>query len=140
MKLRVATLCDAATTREGLLNVLSAGITYIARPQFPAPMGISLGVLFEAERSEVGSAHTMSVVVRAPGGLDTLAQIDAELVLDQPTDEVETDMPLYLPVGFSLLGVLVPSPGRYDVTITLDENVIDVLPFTAKRVPAHGTT
>ena len=45
MDIRVATLCDFAQVREGLLFVSSAGITRVYRESFPAPIGVMLALV-----------------------------------------------------------------------------------------------
>ena len=138
MKFRISALCDAANTREGMLSVLSAGITVIARPQFPAPMGLSLALLLEAEGDELAAAHQLGVTVKAPDGEDTLATIVADFHFEQPgaDDPAATaGIPVQAPFGASLDGVLIPAPGVYEVTITLDGEVADRLRFIARRLP-----
>ena len=45
MRIDTALLCDAATERDGLLNVLGGGITVATRPEFPAPLGMTLALV-----------------------------------------------------------------------------------------------
>ena len=47
MEIRVATICDFAQVRDGLLSVISAGITRVWRSQYPAPLGVMLALVFE---------------------------------------------------------------------------------------------
>lgn len=47
MEIRVATICDFAQVREGLLSVLSAGVTRVWQTQYPAPLGVMVALIFE---------------------------------------------------------------------------------------------
>ena len=47
MEIRVATICDFAQVREGLLSVISAGVTRLWRSQYPAPLGVMVALIFE---------------------------------------------------------------------------------------------
>ena len=51
LRFPIATLCDAATVREGTLSILSGGITRLWRQEFPSPMGVVCAVLCEYDPS-----------------------------------------------------------------------------------------
>ena len=53
MRLAMAILADAANIREGMLNVLSAGVSEMWRKDFPAPFGAVLPLLIELDEKEL---------------------------------------------------------------------------------------
>ena len=64
MRLAMAILADAANVREGMLNVLSAGVSEMWRKDFPAPFGAVLPLLIELDQKDdfevlVVEAHLM---------------------------------------------------------------------------------
>ena len=61
MKVVTATLCDFGQIREGLLSVLSGGITRLKRPAFPAPLGCHLALILEMSSIELEDTREVSV-------------------------------------------------------------------------------
>jgi hypothetical protein len=134
-----AFLCDAATVREGLLNVLGAGITRIWREGFPAPLGMQLAFVLTVHPTEAAEQHRFRVVVQNADGA-TVAQIDAEFGLNPPLDATPGPGPqpgemLAAPAVLDLRNVGVPEPGAYSVELLLDGQHVRSLPFIA-AVPA----
>jgi hypothetical protein len=52
MRIIAGVLCDYAEVREGLLTIVSAGITRLWRAELPAPMGVFLALQVEVEANE----------------------------------------------------------------------------------------
>src|SRR6185369_17203940 len=83
-----AFICDAVTVREGLLQVLGAGITFLNRKEFPAPVLMSIAATLSAEKD---GAYNVSVNVRAEGSDDVLDRVSGAIAgksVDSPDDGV----------------------------------------------------
>lgn len=128
MRIKAALLCDAATVRDGMLSVLSAGITRVGRGPFPAPLNIMLAVMVEADPDDVGERRIV-VEVRRPGSDDVYFQVDAGMFIE---DELPEDgAPRQLPFVLGLDATL-PAAGSYYVRVAIEPaNDESVLPFVA---------
>ena len=78
MDIRVATLCDFAQVREGLLFVSSAGITRVYRESFPAPVGVMLALVLEMSPVEAANPNKIKVRVEDADG-QKLAEMVGEV-------------------------------------------------------------
>ena len=85
-----AMLCDAATVREGLLNVLGAGITRLHREQFPAAMGTQLALLLHSNAKEMGKPHKLLITITHETK-EKIAELEASKPKkeDAPEDVIE---------------------------------------------------
>jgi hypothetical protein len=127
VQLATALLCDAASVRENLLNVLGGGISAITREMFPAPLNVDLALVLAIHPSELAESHLLRVRVVGEDGQE-IAAIDgqfgpAQVSGPQPRSEVQ--QPLVLP----LRHVGVPTPGRYSVEINVDKTHLRSLDF-----------
>ena len=122
VKIQALMLCDSANVREGLLNVLSAGITRIGSPVFPCQLGVTLAVICEVSVEE-SAVHQLSVTVkyeddtlvgRVQGGL-TVERTGGNVLNPAESVLVPTVIPIEL--------FMIHREGRYDVTVAPDNNV-----------------
>jgi hypothetical protein len=119
MRVAAAFLCDAATIREGLLNVLGAGVTNLRRESFPAPLGISLVYMAEAiGADDLSQPHTLTIDVRAVDDQQVIAHVEASWVADLAS-ETDVTVPNYAPIVVPFDQVALAKPGYYEVTIDL---------------------
>jgi hypothetical protein len=120
MQFAMATLCDAANVREGLVSVLSAGVTNLHRAGYPARLGLAAVCMIELFPSEVAVARKITVEVRSAdhrdltplarleGGWDSIEQADNERLAT------------HVNLVFDFDGVILPNPGYYEVLIEVD--------------------
>lgn len=133
MQLAAALLCDAASVRENLLNVLGGGISMMRRgPTFPAALNVELALVLSIHPSELSDSHQLRVEVNGADG-EVIANIDghfgpAQVVGTRPTSDVL--QPIVLP----LRNVGVPSAGRYAVEISVDKAHLRSLSFEVTDV------
>jgi hypothetical protein len=135
MKIDTALLCDAATERDGLLNVLGGGITVATRPEFPAPLAMTLALRILVHPTEVNSEHKIEMLLQdADGGLVT--KVDVGLgAPDTPPDLPPGEEPaLVLPWSFPGNPIL-PHAGRYSIEILIDGVHQRSVGFTAQTPP-----
>lgn len=134
MRFAVATLCDAASVRDGLLNVLGAGITVISRDQWPAPIGATLAFLVEIESNEFQVPFNFSI------------ELTASEFKSAPIATIEggfggslgdvVNAPIQLPVIVPMNDVLLPGSGSYECTIDVaDGKLRETLSILAQEVP-----
>lgn len=133
MKVTAALLCDAATVREGLLHVLGAGLTHFGREAFPARMDCDFGLALEVEEGDVRSPHTVRCSVHSEDGDETYAV--ADLGFGPGEAEGPEPLPQALAAVLSLRNVGLPKPGRYFVSVNLDDNEAVRLNLIVYEVP-----
>lgn len=115
MELIACVLCDAANTREGLISLLSAGVTRIE----PLPManpGITLAVVASVPPEESGLEFPLRVELVDPTGTTTFA-IEGSASIEVPGSD--GPLPHLLPLVFVLGTQAFVDPGHYRVNVTL---------------------
>lgn len=113
MQITTLALCDAASVREGLLNVLGAGITFVARPSYPAPLLCDIAVI--VNHSARDTALTLTLTLRESGKKDVLAEIVAEGPISM-APEAPKDATGAVPFAIDARGIAIPKPGSYILT------------------------
>ena len=118
MDIRVATLCDFAQVREGLLFVSSAGITRVYRESFPAPIGVMLALVLEMSPVEAAEPNKIRVRVEDADGRK-LAEMVGELQVKLGSGHDPGEL-VNVPFVADFRAMKLPSPGRYQVAINPD--------------------
>lgn len=133
MRLALAALADAANVREGMLNVLSVGISEMWRPEFPSPLGAVLPVLIELteqDQFEVLSVEAR-LMQRVPGGSDLQIASLAGQIRRQGEPQPVAYVPSVLRWGDATL----PEPGEYYVRVNVGDVVWTDIPFRVHHLP-----
>lgn len=130
MRIDSALLCDAATAREGLLNILGGGITRAGRPKFPGPLGLTLALRIIVHPTEADQPHQLVVLLQGEDGQE-LARVDigfevADLGAFQPGDQISVPVAIPMP-----LEVQLPEPARYSFEVLIDGIHQTTVPFIA---------
>src|SRR5207302_2267086 len=68
MQVVTALLCDYASVREGLLNILGGGVNRLWRAELPAPLNLSLALMVDLHPQEVGAPHELGITVQDDDG------------------------------------------------------------------------
>lgn len=127
-------LCDAASIRDSLLNVLGGGITNIGVPSFPTAIGCDLALSLYLTPERVGTVtHAILVRGKAEGSDETLFEIETGLKVEITGDERDIrsqSASMILPVG--MMGV--QEPGGYTLEVLVDSEELAVVPFTVELV------
>lgn len=127
LELTVLSLCDYANVREGLLNVVSGGITRImVHNGFPATVDAHLAMSVYVQPHVVGVQHEGRIILRYPDTATEIARIDFEFNADAERNPGEG---LILPFAIPLRGVAFPSAGQVDVSVSLDGSPAGLLSF-----------
>ena len=131
MEIRVATICDFAQVREGLLSVLSAGITRVWRSQYPAPLGVMLGLIFEVTPGRAKFPREVRIRVENADGA-RLAEATGGFQVDPSPGHDPGEM-LTLPFVVDFRDLQIPAAGRYQIVIDPMSDGVDptVLAFRA---------
>ena len=136
MRLAMAILADAANIREGMLNVLSAGVSEMWRKDFPAPFGAVLPLLIELDEKDdfevlVIEAHLMH---RGGDGRDEQIGVMSGQIKRQGEPGPTTNVPSVLGWG----DVMLPRPGEYYVRVNVGGVVWTDVPFRVHQLPQGG--
>lgn len=127
LELTVLSLCDYANVREGLLNVVSGGITRITvHGGFPAQIDAHLAMSVYVQPHRVGSAHHGRVILRYPDTATEIARVDVEFNVDADRNPGEG---LNIPIALPLRAVAFPHEGQVDVSVSLNEAPAGLLSF-----------
>lgn len=119
MRIVVATIADFANVREGLLNIVSGGVTQVFRSEFPSTMDCTLALLSEVTvvaNSELRIPFT--ITAEDPDGQE-IGSVEGEILgstSGSPDLEIPTYVPLAIPLPFSI-----PSEGVYTITANVGE-------------------
>jgi hypothetical protein len=130
VRIDCALLCDAATVREGLLNVLGGGVTRAYRSEYPAPLNLTLAVRILVHPTEADRPHTLSVRLQGEDG-QAIAAVDGEFRVGDPSsihpgEEASLPLALTFPPEVAL-----PQRGRYSFELLIDAVHQATVPFVA---------
>ena len=121
MNISFAALCEAATVRDGFVNVLGAGINEVALSQVPGPIELTVALLVTLTEAEVLLDHSVAAVLRHDA-VD-VAVVTASWKADQLPEASLSDADVPIPFPFvlpSAAALMVPADGLYDVVVQLD--------------------
>jgi hypothetical protein len=118
MRIIAGVLCDYAELREGLLTIVSAGITRLWRAQLPGQLGVFLALQIEVASSERRLPHEFEVVITGPSGKEVGKATGGFQVAGGPDIEVDEPAVASLPLDFR--PVPIGEYGWYDLAISID--------------------
>jgi hypothetical protein len=138
MKVDCALLCDAVTVREGLLHILGGGVTRVARPSFPAPLGVELALRLTIHPTETNALHTGEVRLQSQDGGE-IAKVEFGFNVDPVSAQVLVPGELLsLPLALPMQNVAVPSAGGYSFEILIDHVHQTSVPFQIVQQEQQG--
>jgi hypothetical protein len=126
VRIQAAFLCDAANVRDGMLSVLSVGVTRLYRPTLPAPFGVALAALLEVPQDGAGIPHQIQAIISDAAGGQVAQAMGAVQIGQSP--RIEPGENYIVPVVIPLQAVAVPAYGRYTVTFSVDGEATETLP------------
>lgn len=118
MDVAAALLCDSATVREGLLNVLGAGVTRLWRPELPAPLAVTLAVIAEMAEEDLPVPHEVEVTISNTGGL--IGQAMGGFQAGAPAANVEAGERFLVPIALDLRNAGTNAYGRHEMRVSID--------------------
>ncbi len=133
MNLRIATICDYAQIREGLLTIISASITRLYRANFPAPMEAMLALLIETSQDLVKIPQEIRVRIEDEDG-GVLLTAGTVFQVESAPDADPGEL-LLIPSVLDLRAVALQKPGRYQIVIEIPgSDHTSVIAFRAELV------
>jgi hypothetical protein len=130
MRIECAVLCDAASLREGLLNIIGGGISTVAFQHFPAPLPLTfaLRVVLDTHelRDDEPSVRLELVNAVNEEHIEAAATVDfriPERHRRQLTQEAAFAGPVPLS-GFTITG-----PGKYLIKAQLGNHTLGTFPL-----------
>jgi len=132
-----ALVCDHAQVREGLLFVLSGGISRVLRETYPAALGTCLALVLEFERREAERTHDLLVLVVGEDGED-IARVQAEVRVDHP-GQAKPGENVHVPIAVDMRGVPLAKAGAYELRVYVDDEHRRTLQLWAELLPSPGT-
>jgi hypothetical protein len=128
VKTTAVMLADYATVREGLLNVLGAGITKLFRDPLPAPMGVVVAILLQPmDNADLMTPHNLEVIITHVGNDEESAVAKAVMTMNAGT--VATGPLPTLPVVVPLQSVPITATGVHQITVKLDGEAAETIEF-----------
>lgn len=140
MRIDTALLCDAATVREGLLNVLGGGITQAKRGEFPAPLGMELALRVVMHPTELRHSHKIEILLQDEDGQQvTRAEITVEPMDESVQSKVPPGEDVPVPINWDFPArPALPHPGRFSFEVLIDGNHKLSLPLHAAEGEGEG--
>ena len=141
MKTTAVLFADAASVREGLLNVLGAGITRLVRDPLPGRLDAVLALMLQPEDlDDLQATHNLEVIITetTPDGPVVIAKAVMEVAGLRLPGRTET-MPT-VPLVVPLQGVPIPRTGSYLITSSLDGQDGTSYGFEVTKTHEHGPT
>lgn len=127
LDLTTVSLCDYANVREGLLNIVSGGITRVAvHAGFPASIEAHIAMSVYVHPHRVGQEHQGRVVLRYPDTMEEIARVEFQFNVDAERQPGEG---LNIPIALPLRTVSFPHAGQVDVSVSLDDAPAGMLSF-----------
>lgn len=137
MRIDTALLCDAATVRGGLLNILGGGIIHAERPDFPAPLAMTLALRVQMHPTELDRSHELEILLQDEDGeVATRAKIGIQ---PPPDTQVPPGEQVTLPIPWNFpMQPAIPHEGRYSFEVLIDGVHQVSVPFTAVKIDRPG--
>ena len=127
LDLTTLTLCDYANVREGMLNIVSSGVTRVStHGGFPCEVDSYIAMSVYVQPHRVGTAHNGRVVIRFPETAEEIARIDFEFNVDA---ERHLGEGLFFPFALPLRGVAFAHPGQVNISVSLNEQPAGLVSF-----------
>ncbi len=118
MDVRSLVLCDFAQVRDGLMTIVSGGITRVRPQDYPAAFGLHVAVMLELSPDDFGQSHECRVSVAVAETSIKLIEMVTNFV-QEPHPSAQPGEPMVIPLAINFSQVTVPEPGQYDVKVAV---------------------
>lgn len=126
VRLQALLLADHANVREGLLSVLSAGITRVGLGTYPGHLPAYLVMVIYLPPDQVPLAHEGEVKLKYP---ETATEIATVKMGFQATAETYPGEGLYLPLVMPIHNIPFEKTGQVDLQVSLNNQHAGELSF-----------
>lgn len=129
-------LCDYANIREGMLNIVSGGITRIATTSgFPSAIDAHLAMSVYVHPHRVDQTHHGRIVLRHPDTTEEMARIEFDFHGDAQLNPGEG---LNFHFALPLQSIVAARPGQIDIAVTVDETPMGMISFWMSDASSGG--
>ncbi|WP_206445752.1 DUF6941 family protein [Agrococcus sp. KRD186] len=135
MRLLASFVCDAASIRENLGQILGAGVSRIRPETYPVPIGVDFFALLEVSGIGTQSATEISIALRQAATQVPVSEISA--TLDFPEIQRTGAETLNVPMVFPTRYMIVSEPGEYEFVLTIPGVDLVAVPLTMRPGSAH---
>lgn len=136
MELSYAFIADSATVENGKVYVLGGGVTVLWRPQFPAPIGVSVVVSFAYNNTEAGTERKFQLQINDADGKALAPPLEGGFMLPERAHGVPTSVPLEAAFAIAIAPIpILPKAGSYVIELLANGNHVRSLPFAVAVPP-----
>jgi hypothetical protein len=129
MRVDTCLLCDAASVREGLLFILGGGITHATRPEYPAPLAMSLAMRIMVHSTEIARPHRIDVLLNDEDGHE-VTSFNVDVGVPEGV-EVPAGVEPEIMFAWDFPGrPMLPHPGKYSFEVLIDGTHHLSVPFS----------
>ena len=129
-------LCDFANIREGMLNIISGGITRIGVTNgFPTGIDATVAMSVYVHPHRVGQVHSGRLIMRYPDTIEEIARIEFQFEGDA---ELNPGEGLNFHFALPLQTIAAPRPGQIDISVTIDDSPAGLVSFWMQDAPGNG--
>jgi hypothetical protein len=141
VKLSYAFLADYAQVENGKVYVFGGGVTILWRPEFPAPIGVTVVASFAYNNTEVETPRTFKLEINDADGHHVVDPLEGQFVLPPRAEKAPATVPLEAAFAITIAGNIpvLPAPGAYVVELSADQNHVKSIPFAAALIEAPDT-
>lgn len=133
LELTTLTLCDYANVREGMINIVSGGVTRITvHGTFPAHVESTIAMSIYVQPHRVGEDHSGRVTLRFPDTMEEIARFDFGFNVNGDRNLGEG---LFFPVVLPLREVVFPHAGQVDISVSLNNQPAGLVSFWISEAP-----
>lgn len=129
-------LCDFANIREGMLNIISGGITRIGVTNgFPTGIDATIAMSVYVHPHRVGQVHSGRLIMRYPDTIEEIARIEFQFEGDA---ELNPGEGLNFHFALPLQTIAAPRAGQIDISVTIDDSPAGLVSFWMQDAPGSG--
>lgn len=125
-RLQAIMLCDHANVREGMLSVLSAGISRAGLQAYPGSLPAYLALLIYIPPDRVELAHECDVKLKYP---DTASEIAAINIAFHSQAKVFNGEGITIPLALPVHPIVFTRHGQVDVQVSVNNHHVGELSF-----------
>lgn len=136
---RSAILCDFAQVREGLLFVVSGGITRMVVPDAGSPLSFFVAGQVEFTAAEAGSAHDFSFKVLSTASATTRWEAQVTITTSNENQALFPGEPTLVPFALHVGPFPVSELGPHDLRMSIAGSESELLTFYVLATTGDAT-
>jgi hypothetical protein len=139
VEITIAVLCEAATVRDGVLQILGAGLNRIPMPTYPAPLPTTLALRFELDLDEGATQHSLLVQIVSASDDAVIGSVAGTIGPIAQEAVTEPELPVQAVTAVQLSKIEIQAEGRYDTVISVDNKELRRVRFAVRPTALPGT-